>query len=382
MIYLFGLILAFAIVVLLKRALRWLWRVLDARAAKRGKLPPFWKARRWIVSPLWGYRRGQVLASCIAACLCLWTVLATVSPLSAPPLVVRSGVSLAISKLSTFYGAPHDWLAAAKSSSIEETTERYTVYPFPRLHLTYASSGALPQQDLGGVIICERQVDGVEHRCRLNLATTLRSPLGLLDGEISGRSPARIAAAFSSDGNSVEAHWQQSPIYSTLTGKGVAEFDGDTPGLPASGPAPVSREWLIAAARGSSAPEIVTDWPFNDPRATNRYGFTLPSEQLLFAAFLSVSKLADPRILLTHDLSTLQQNVLRDYVTIFGHLDQSPDISALLAAPLPDSNDPLEITQALGRQPQVSHLYHRRDVHAKGVYEKLLADLRASGILP
>ena len=381
MTYLFALVLSFATFALLRRGLRWLWRMLDERAARQGRLPPFWKARQWITRPLWGYRRGQVFASLGAACFFLWTVLSTASPWFAPPLVLRVDVSRSASNLTHFYGAPEGWLEPTKSSSVEETIERKSVFPFPRLQLTYPSSDASQQHDSGGIIICDWPAEGAVRDCRLNLTTTLRSPLGVMVSKRPSASPSKVSAVFSSDGSTIEAHWHEGLVSFPSKAFGAADFDGGTAALLASGPAPVSRDWMIAATRGAFAPSIITDWPASGGDGTNRYVFAHASEQLLFAAFLSVSELADPSILLNHDLSVLRQNVLRDYATIFGHLDQAPALAALLTAPLPDSNDTWAIAAALARQPQLRHLYPRRDVHAKGVYEKLLADLSASGIL-
>ncbi len=363
---------------LLKRVVDWFWQTLDAHETHRGRLPPLWNVRQWITRPLWGYRRGQFLASCLAAYCCAWTLFSIMGPLSSP-LVARSQVSASTSELAELYGVPDRWLAPAKSSSRDMVTDRYTNYPFPRLHLTYAS-GLGQQDDLAGVIICEDLADEAGQECRLNMATPLHSPVAY--DKVSGLSPSRIAAVFSTDGDRIHAFWHQSGgAFSGAAGRAALDGGGTLVQL-GEEPAPIARDWLIAAARGSITPTITMGWSVNETSNPYRYSLSHAPEQLLFAAFLRVSKLADQRILLNHDLGVLKENVLRDYVTIFGHLDRSPRIAQLLSDPLPDSNNAEEIARALARQPQVSHLYTRRDVHAEGVYDKLLADLSAIGIPP
>jgi hypothetical protein len=366
---------------LLRRGLNWTWRAVDAHSTRQGKLPPLWKFRQWIIRPLWGYRRWQVFTSCLAAYGCAWTVLTMAGPLSPSPLVFRSDVSASTSELTKLYGTPDHWLAPPKHSSSNAITDRYTKYPFPRLHLAYAS-GLGQQHDLAGVIICENLAEETGHECRLNIATPLHSPAEALYGRVRGTSPARIATVFSTHGNEINAIWHQSRgAFSKAAGRAALEGGGTLVRL-GDEPATIARNWLIAAARGTITPAITMEWPDNGVSAPNRYSFSHDSEQLLFAAFLRVSELADQRILLNHDLHQLKDNVLRDYVTIFGHLDRSPEIAQLLSGPMPDSNNSVEIARALARQPQVAHLYNRRDVHAEGIYEKLLADLTAIVILP
>ncbi|MBK1794762.1 hypothetical protein JHL21_09630 [Devosia sp. WQ 349] len=372
--------ISWVLVSLLRRAFRRLLREWDAHAARRGKPMPLWKLRQKLTAPLWGYRRGQVIASLLTAGMCLWLVLSTFAPWARPPWILRMDVSHSTNQLATLYGAPPAWLAVPKSASLEETIDRFERYPFPRLHLTYPASTQSTQPDLGGVIICETQSTAAQQNCRLRVATELRSLPGETINGIQIAPPARMAAAFSTDGKALNVHWHQSLEYTASAAKGEAVFAGGP--VPTASPIAISPEWLIAAASGDNAPAIVADWPFETLENTNHYVFAHAGEQALFATFLSASKLTDKGILEGHDLSALTQGVLQDYVTIFGHVDQSPAIAQLLTAPVPNSNDATAITAALARQPQTSPLYFRRDVHAKAVYEALLADLREVGLLP
>ncbi|SMQ73067.1 hypothetical protein SAMN06295905_2250 [Devosia lucknowensis] len=364
-------------VVLSKRLGARLLRAIDGHAARRGRLPPLWAFRQWLARPLWGFQRGPIILSGATACFCLHSLLTIIGPLSSSPFVPHTKVSAATTGLMRLYGAPREWLAPVRAVSLEERTQNMSNYPFPRLHLDY--SGAGEDEELGGIIICDRIPGAGATACRLNLATPLWVPAG--QSADSYRLPARLGLVLSSDGDATIASWHAG--YDTdEPSTAAATLGGRDTTVRLRPPSPLPGDWLPDAAAGLFAPVLSLDWPVASARPTERYVFGSGAERTLIALFLRLSQQAGDEILVGHGVSQLRANVLADYVTILGHLDENPEIKELLAGFEPRSNDADAIARALARQPQLSTLYRRRDVHAARVYDALLRDLRETGLVP
>ncbi|WP_404403433.1 hypothetical protein [Pelagibacterium halotolerans] len=137
----FGLtFLSFIVIGLLTWVLRKPVQLLDDAYVRRGKMPPFWKARAWLHGPLWGYRRSHVLPSLVMLGMTVSYAIWHFGSFGPTPRIWRADVQAQVNKYDLiFQGFLSREPDPASVSSIEGEDAEENTYPLPRFHLAYDS---------------------------------------------------------------------------------------------------------------------------------------------------------------------------------------------------------------------------------------------------